>query len=34
MATIGTFTKSGEDLGYVSAECPLCQITVIDLGQS
>ena len=34
MATIGTFTKSGEDLGYVNSKCPLCRATVIELGHT
>jgi hypothetical protein len=31
MATIGSFKKSGNELGYVRAKCPLCQVTVIEL---
>ena len=32
MATIGTFTKSGDDLGYVNSNCPLCRAIVIYRG--
>jgi hypothetical protein len=31
MATIGSFKKSGNELGYVSSNCPLCRAIVIDL---